>query len=214
MVPIDPKLRAYADSLVPARPAVVQAMEVRAVAEEFPIVGPASANFCYLIARLIGARRVFELGSGYGYSTAFFAKAISENGGGEVFHIVWDDGLSEDAKKSLGELAYPNVSIHYHNAEAIETLRNTDGPFDLIFNDIDKDAYPAALPVIYEKLRVGGALLIDNMIWSGKVLEGEDDGTPETAGIKEFTKQITTDSRWAASLVPLRDGLILAMKLR
>jgi predicted O-methyltransferase YrrM len=84
-------LMSYLDSLVPARPPEMQAMESYAQEIDFPIIGPASGYLCYQVARMIAARRIFELGSGYGYSTAWFAKAVTENGGGEVFHVVWDE---------------------------------------------------------------------------------------------------------------------------
>jgi caffeoyl-CoA O-methyltransferase len=81
--------------LIPERPPVLQSMEREAEETGFPIIGPAAGYQCYQLARLIGARRVFEMGSGYGYSTAWFARAVAENGGGEVHHVVWDQQLSD-----------------------------------------------------------------------------------------------------------------------
>src|SRR6478609_9953797 len=101
---IDRQLADYLDSLVPPRHPEMQAMERYAAEHDFPIVGPACAHVCYQVARMIGARRVFELGSGYGYSTAFFARAVKENGGGEVHHVVWDDALSKKARTHLAAL--------------------------------------------------------------------------------------------------------------
>src|SRR5262245_27845548 len=107
--PVPAQVRDYLDSLVPPRPAEMQAMEAYAKEAGFPIIGPAAGYFCYQIARLIGARRVFELGSGYGYSTAWFAKAVQENGGGEVHHIVWDEALSQRARKHLSTLGFDGI---------------------------------------------------------------------------------------------------------
>lgn len=208
--PIAPEVRDYLDRLVPQRPAEMQAMEAHAREVSFPIIGPASGYFCYQIAKVIGARRIFELGSGYGYSTAWFARAVKENGGGEVHHVVWSDDLSEQAKRHLSALGYEDI-IRYRVSEAVQALRETDGPFDLIFNDIDKKGYPESLPVITEKLRPGGVLIIDNMLWHGKIFDDADQ-SEDTAGIREFTRRITTDANWIASLVPIRDGLIVAMK--
>jgi len=101
--------------------------------------------------------------------------------------------------------------VKYHNAEAVETLRQTEGPFDIIFNDIDKPAYPAALDVIKEKLRSGGLLIIDNMLWSGRIFDKED-VSPATEAIREFTRRITTDPDWIVSLAPMRDGMIVGYK--
>ena len=158
--PLPPHLHEYLDSLVPPRPPEMQAMEAYAKQTNFPIIGPASGYFCYQVARMIGARRVFELGSGYGYSTAWFAKAVQENGGGEVHHVVWDEQLSQQARGHLGALGFGDL-MTYHVGEAVQALREAAGPFDLIFNDIDKHGYPASLPVIAAKLRPGGAVLLE-----------------------------------------------------
>jgi predicted O-methyltransferase YrrM len=208
--PIPAQLHTYLDSLVPERPAELQAMEAYAQEIDFPIVGPASGYLCYQIARMIGARRVFELGSGYGYSTAWFARAVQENGGGTVHHVVWDEDLSRRARGHLGALGFDGM-IEYHVGEAVQALRETDGPFDLIFNDINKDGYPASLPVIAEKLRPGGVLIIDNMIWHGAIFDANDHSA-STEGVREITRLLTTDPAWVATLVPLRDGLIVAYK--
>src|SRR6266487_4158685 len=208
--PVPAQVQAYLDSLVPARAAEMQAMEAYAKETGFPIIGPSAGQLCYQIARMIGARRVFELGSGYGYSTAWFARAVQENGGGTVHHVVWDEELSRKARGHLGALGFEGL-IEYHVAEAVETLRTTPGPFDLIFNDIDKHAYPESLPVIAEKLRPGGVLIIDNMLWHGAIFD-EGDHTLNTEGVREFTRRITNDAGWVASLIPVRDGLIVAYK--
>src|SRR4029453_11101429 len=86
---LDAPLAGYLDSLVPERHPELPQMEEYAAKPDFPIVGPACAHIGYQIARMIGARRIFELGSGYGYSTAFFARAVKENGGGGVPQVVW-----------------------------------------------------------------------------------------------------------------------------
>jgi len=204
------ELRDYLDGLVPERPAELQKMEAYAQEHGFPIIGPASGYLCYQLARMIGAQRIFELGSGYGYSTAWFARAVQENGGGTVHHVVWDEGLSQMARGHLAALGYTGL-IQYHVSEAVQALRETEGPFDLIFNDIDKTGYPTSLPVIEEKLRSGGVMIIDNMIWSGQVWD-ETDQSEATVAIRTFTQQITTSPHWIASLIPIRDGLIVAYK--
>jgi predicted O-methyltransferase YrrM len=198
------------EELVPPRVAEVAAMEAYAREHNFPIVGPIAGQLCYQLARLIGAQRVFELGSGYGYSTAWFARAVHENGGGVVHHVVWDDKLSQMARKHLGALGYDNI-VQYHVSEAVQALRDTDSSFDIIFNDIDKDGYPASVPVIVEKLRPGGLLIIDNMLWSGKIFD-EKDQSPATVGVRDVTKLLTDNSQWITTLAPIRDGLIVAMK--
>ncbi len=204
------KVQDYLASLVPPREPELQKMEEYAEKKGFPIIGPVCGYYCYQLARMINAKSIFELGSGYGYSTAWFARAVKENGGGVVHHTVWDEDLSKRAQGHLSALGSAAI-IEFHIAEAVETLRQTDGPFDIIFNDIDKEGYPDSLPVIKEKLRHGGLLIIDNMIWSGRAFDPNNHET-STEAIRRFTRDITTDLDWIVSLIPARDGMIVAYK--
>ncbi len=200
----------YLTSLVPPREKELHEMEAYAEKHDFPIIGPSCGYYCYQIARMINAKSVFELGSGYGYSTAWFSKAVRENGGGVVHHTVWDEKLSKMASNHLLKLGFADI-VQYHVAEAVESLRQEAGPFDIIFNDIDKQAYPESLGVIKNKLRSGGILIIDNMLWSGRIFDPKDTSLA-TEGIREFTRRITTDNDWVVSLTPVRDGMIVAYK--
>jgi predicted O-methyltransferase YrrM len=204
----------YLASLVPQREEVLQEMEAYAARNDFPIIGPVCGHFCYQLARMIGARSVFELGSGFGYSTAWFAKAVRETctgaGQGILHHTVWDERLSGMARGYLARLGLVDL-VRFHAAGALETLESTAGPFDVIFNDIDKQDYPASLPLIKERLRPGGLLIIDNMLWGGRIFDRKD-RSPATEGVREFTRRITADHDWIVTLAPLRDGMIVAYK--
>src|SRR5437867_2286854 len=123
------RMEQYLDGLVPPRPAELQKMEAYAAEKGFPIIGPASGQLCYLTARLRDAHSVFEMGSGYGYSTAWFARAVQENGGGVVHHVVWNEELSQKARGHLGALGYGGI-VQYQVSEATLALRETPGPFD------------------------------------------------------------------------------------
>jgi predicted O-methyltransferase YrrM len=207
---LDPQVSTYLDTLVPSRQDELARMEEHARETRFPIIGPAAGHYCYLMSRLIGARTVFELGSGFGYSTAWFARAVQENGGGVVHHVVWDEKLSKHAKKHLSALGLESL-VRFHQAEAVGVLRETPGDFDVIFNDIDKRGYPESLDVIAGKLRPGGLLIVDNLLWQGRIFDASD-RSEDTAGVRELTRRVTTDERWIASIVPIRDGLLVAMK--
>jgi caffeoyl-CoA O-methyltransferase len=184
------------------------AMEAEAERTNFPIIGPAAGYFCYLMTRLIGARSVFELGSGFGYSTAWFARAVRENGGGTVYHTVWDEKLSRRAQGHLAALGLSDL-VTFRVGEAVGALREAEGQFDLIFNDIDKGGYAASLPAIKSRLRKDGVLIVDNLLWSGRIFD-ESDTSTSTAGIRELTRLVTSDPDWVASIVPIRDGLLVA----
>ena len=210
----DPLLRTeiskYLDDLVPARHPVLAEMEEVARKTDFPIIGPSCGHACYLLARLIGARQIFELGSGYGYSTAWFARAVKENGGGMVHHVVWDEKLSSRARDYLGRMKLDDV-VTFHMGEAVATLKEQAGPFDIVFNDIDKEGYPASLGVIVDRVRAGGLLITDNLLWSGRILDGADK-TAATEGVRELTRLVYADKRWIPAIVPLRDGMLVAVR--
>ena len=206
-----PHVQQYVEQLVAAREPEMVAMEEHARKVGFPIIGPACGQLCYQLARTLGARNVFELGSGYGYSTAWFAKAVRDNGGGVVHHVVWDEKLSLQARSHLEKLGLDSV-VRFEVGEAVHALKHAQGPFDIVFNDIDKDGYPDSLPVIGKQLRVGGVLIIDNMLWHGRIFD-DSDQRPATVGVREFTRRICADRSWVLSLVPIRDGMIVATKV-
>jgi len=196
------------DTLVPPRHPEMQAMEAHAQATNFPIIGPAAGYFCYLLTRLTRAHTVFELGSGFGYSTAWFALAVRDNGGGTVHHVVWDDALSQRAQQHLAVMGLSSI-VQFHMSEAIAALSRQTERYDVVFNDIDKQAYPPSLPVIRDHLRPGGLLITDNALWSGRIFDAQDE-TPQTKGVRAYTEMLTGDAGWITSLVPIRDGLLVA----
>jgi predicted O-methyltransferase YrrM len=208
--PLHPSVAAYLERFTPPRGEVLREMEAYAAERRFPIVGPAVGQLFYLLTRLSGARRVFEMGSGFGYSTAWFALAVRDNGGGEVFHVVWDAQLSEHARGYLRRLGVDHL-VRFRVNEAVDELRRTEGPFDIIFNDIEKPGYPASLPVIKHRLAPGGLLLADNMLWGGRVLDPAP--RDEAArGVREFTSAVFADRDFVSTILPLRDGVLLAQK--
>jgi caffeoyl-CoA O-methyltransferase len=207
---LPPQVEAYLQELSRHGDPVLARMEERAQESNFPIIGPVAGRFCYQVARMIGARRIFELGSGYGYSTLWFARAVAENGGGEVHHTVWDEDLSRDARQYLAEAGLDYL-VRFRVSEAVSALRETPGTFDLIFNDINKELYPESLPLIKERLRPGGVLIIDNMLWSGRIFDPEN-REATTEGVRRATRLIFEDPDFFASLVPLRDGLVVAIR--
>jgi caffeoyl-CoA O-methyltransferase len=204
-------LQSYLDGLVPTRhPELVQ-MEDYARSRGFPIIGPACGHLCYEVARMTGARRVFELGSGYGYSTAWFARAVQENGGGVVHHTVWDAALSGLARRHLNAMGLDGL-VQFHVSEAVAALEAQPGPFDLIFCDIDKEGYPGALPAIEPKLRAGGLLIVDNLLWGNRVFDPSR-RDKATEGVRELTRLVTRSPGWVSSILPIRDGILLAYRV-
>jgi len=205
------RLQSYLDGLVPDRHPELLAMEEYARVNEFPIIGPACGHLCFQVARMTGARRVFELGSGYGYSTAWFARAVRENGGGEVHHTVWEQALSDQAGRHLGALGLADL-VRFHVGEAVDALSSRSDTFDLIFSDIDKEGYPASLPVIEARLRRGGVLIVDNLLWSNRIFDPARNDEA-TEGVRQLTRMVARSERWISSILPIRDGLLVAYKV-
>lgn len=209
---LSPQLSAYLENLLGPRPAELQKMEAYAAEHDFPIIGPACGQLCYQVARMSRARRVFEMGSGYGYSTAWFARAVQENGGGEVHHVVWDEELSKMAHQHLDAMGFAGI-VRYTVSEAVAALGATEGEFDLIFMDIDKEGYAHALPLIYKKLVLGGTLIVDNVLWSGRIFN-EQDQSKATQSIRELTGMLASSDAWACSIIPIRDGLLIGTRVQ
>ena len=207
-----PQLIDYLNELARHGDPVLERLEKQAAETRFPIIGPPAGQFCYLVARMLGARRIFELGSGFGYSTIWFAKAVRDNGGGEVYHTVWDEDLSRQARANIEEAGLSNI-VRFQVSEAVAALKQAEGPFDIIFNEIDKHGYPDSIPVIKPRLRSGGVLIIDNMLWHGKAWETSDTD-PSTEGVRKVTQLIRNDPEFVSSLVPIRDGMITALKVK
>ncbi len=183
-------------------------MERLGAAQRFPIIGPAVGQLCHLLARSIGARRVFELGSGFGYSTWWFAHAVGE--GGQVIHTDGSVGNSTRARDFLSRAGLAS-RVRFEVGDARTILERTPGPFDVIFNDIDKEGYPDVLPLARLALRVGGLLICDNMLWFGRVLVPAED--PDTRGILELTRLLREAADFTTTLIPLRDGVSVSLRI-
>jgi predicted O-methyltransferase YrrM len=206
---VNPRIDAYLRGLADPPDAVRTEMEKLGEVRSFPIIGPAVGQFCQVMARAVGARRVFECGSGFGYSTWWFARAVGE--GGRVFHT---DGSEENSAKARDFLKRAGLAdrVTFQVGDAREILARTDGPFDVIFNDIDKEGYPDVLPLVREKLRVGGLFICDNMIWSGRVLDPSEE--PATQGIQELTRLLREADDFTTTLAPIRDGVTISLRTR
>ena len=150
---------------------VLVEMEARAAEHGFPIVGRATGRFLELAARAIGARRVMELGSGYGYSAYWFARAVGPDG-----EVVCTDGDPENAKLAEDYLSTAGVwdRVRYRVGDALHGFAEEAGDFDVVYCDVDKDGYPACWRAARDRIRVGGLWLCDNTLWSGHVATATD----------------------------------------
>jgi predicted O-methyltransferase YrrM len=206
---VNPRIEEYLRRLYDDGDPVRREMEELARQRKFPIVGPLVGRHLIVLARAIGARRVFELGSGYGYSALHFARAVGA--GGEV-HCT--ELSAENVQLAEGFLRRAGVwdRVRYHREEATAALRRVGGTWDIVYNDIDKDGYPDTVDLAYERLRAGGLFITDNVLWSGRVLDGEDDGEGATRGVREFTRRLFAHPGFLTTIDPTRDGVAVALK--
>lgn len=205
---VPPQLDQYIRDLLPERPPVLAEMEDYAREHDVPIVGPAVGTLLEILARSIAAERVFEMGSAIGYSTAYFARAVGR--GGQVFYT---DGSAENAERARGYLARMDLAdrVLIRVGDAAASLEGTTGYFDLIFIDVDKDGYPAALQAAAPRIRRGGYLVADNVLWSGKVVDtGVRDAATE--GIRVFNRTLFSLREFRSVIVPLRDGVAISRR--
>ncbi|MGH9866620.1 MAG: O-methyltransferase [Candidatus Polarisedimenticolia bacterium] len=212
---VDHAIEDYMRSLMPSPDPVRAEMEALGAKRNFPIIGPLVGNFCALQARAIQARRVFEMGSGFGYSTLWFARAVGP--GGLVVHT---EGSADNSRQARDFLERAGVAawVRFEVGDAREVLsaeiRGGDTlPFDVVFCDMDKEQYPDALPMARRALRKGGLLICDNMLWSGKVLEPAS-ADEATRGILEMTRLLRQAEDFQTTWVPLRDGVTVSLKLK
>ncbi len=205
---LEPKIEQYLNDLLPERESVVQEMEEYAEANQFPIVGPLVGRLCYQMVRSINAKRIFEMGSGFGYSTYWLARGLA--GDGKIIFTEYSQENIKLAKDFLGKTQVLD-KVEIIHGDAIEALENRDEEFDLIMNDIDKEYYPKSLKVILSRLRKGGILITDNLIWNARVVEAEPD--TQTRGIMEYTKMIYDSPDFLTTIIPLRDGVGVSLKL-
>jgi caffeoyl-CoA O-methyltransferase len=205
---LDPSIEAYLKSLLPERHPVLVEMEAEAARRGFPIVGPLVGSLLELLARAIGARTVLELGSGFGYSALWFAQALPTDG-----HLIAFEGNPDNARDARAYLTRAGLEDRatFKTGDALELIEDEPGPFDIIFNDIDKDAYPEVPPKALRRLRTGGLLISDNALWSGRVTKPPADTW--TAGLQAYNRLVASDPSLKTTIVPIRDGVSVSLKV-
>jgi caffeoyl-CoA O-methyltransferase len=199
----------YLYALLPRRDAVLAEMEDYAARHEIPIIGPAVARLLSLQVAVSGAKRIFEMGSAIGYSTIWLARAA-----GPRAEVHYTDGNPANAARASDYFRRAGVArrVRVQTGDALAVLRNSSGKFDLIFCDVNKDQYPAALRAALPKLRRGGLFLADNTLWSGKAARTAARNDAATRGIQEFNRLVYRSKALFPVLLPLRDGFTVCRK--
>jgi caffeoyl-CoA O-methyltransferase len=206
---VNPQIEGYMASLQARHDEpVLLEMEREGRERDFPIVGRNVGVTLEVLARSIGARRVMELGSGFGYSAYWFARAVGASG-----DVHCTDGDPDNASKAETYLTRAGLwaRVTYHVGDAVEQMATVEGEFDIVYDDIDKHGYPAAWKAARDRIRIGGLYICDNVLWSGRILEPDPDRN--TAAILEHNRLIADDERFVSTIAPTRDGVFVALRL-
>ncbi len=202
-----PEIEQYMRDLLPARDDVLSEIEAYADEHKVPIVGPAVARFLASLVMITKAKRIFELGSAIGYSTIWLARAA-----GRDAEVHYSDGNPANAERARGYFERAGVAsqIHVHVGDALTALASIPGTFDVIFNDVDKDGYPAVLDAVPDRIKTGGLFITDNTLWSGRVLDPRE---ATDRAVSLFNRRLFDSPQFYATQVPIRDGVTVAIRL-
>lgn len=223
----------YAEAIGPDSDEVQREMETRSRREDFPIVGRVAGGWLMQIAAATDARRIIEMGSGYGYSASWWARALPEDG--EILLTERDEDLLEDAENYLERADYgPDYS--YLSGDALETAEELDGSFDVAFIDVDKPSYPDAFHAVRDRITSGGVVVADNVMWAGDTEEGDvvnypalaevygdperslddvempEDAEPGTRGVLDYLRETDAAPEFSTTLLPVDDGLSVSVR--
>lgn len=210
-----PEVENYLYAMIPERDEVLAEMEHQAQQRHIPIVGPVVGRLFHLLAEMIGAKTVFELGSAIGYSTIWWARAVGDAG-----QVIYTDGSTQNAQEARGYFDRAGVTdrVTVKIGDAIEVLSEQKQEFDIVFCDIDKEDYPRALRMAKNFIRRGGLFVADNVLWSGRVVYAAGNANVHTEPqhhtkqIVEFNRALYNSPDFYTVILPVRDGVAVARK--
>ncbi len=219
MNPIPGSVEAYTRLVGPEPDEVVTQMDAKADAEGFPTVGPAVGGWLRFLAGLVGAERIFEFGSGFGYSAYWFAGALPEDG--EIVLTEIDADELEEAREFLERGGYADRA-RFEHGDAIGIVERYDGPFDCVLIDNEKHRYAEAFEAVRGKVSEGGLVLADNAVAAGPIefealpkllSDAEVETTDATRGIAEYLHTVRADPAFETVLLPAGEGVAVSRRL-
>jgi len=206
---VDEKIETYATNHTSEEPELLARL-ARETEESMEVpqmlTGRLEGNFLRLMVRALQARRVLEVGMFTGYSALMMAEALPDDG--RIITCEVNPKAEEVARRYFADSPHGH-KIDVRMGPAIETIKRLDGPFDFVFIDADKENYPTYYDLCLERVRAGGAIAIDNVLWSGHVLNPQDE---ETRAIVAVNEKVLRDDRVDNALLTIRDGVMLAVK--
>ncbi|MGH9178464.1 MAG: O-methyltransferase [Acidimicrobiales bacterium] len=208
---VDPDIEAYADAhTTPPPPHLLALAEEtnRSLPSPQMMVGPLEGRFLEVLVHASQARRVIEIGTFSGYSALSMAAGLPP--GGTITTCEIDPVAADVAVRAVAASPYA-AQVDIRLGPALDTLATLDGPFDLVFIDADKTSYAAYYEAVLPKLAQAGIIVVDNTLWSGRVLDGADT-SEDTAAIRAFNDHVAADRRVVCVQLPVRDGVTLVRR--
>jgi caffeoyl-CoA O-methyltransferase len=206
---LHPEQEGYLDRLLPPRDALLREMEALAAERDVPISDPEVGRLLQTLAAATGARAIVEVGTAIGYGTLCLARGAPEA------RVISVDKDPERLALARGYLERGGVASRVELLEgaALERLAAVPGPIDLAYLDGPKGEYRRTLDLLLPKLRVGGLVVADNLLWGGKVADPDED-EDDTRALRAFNGYLMSHPQLAAVLLPLGDGVGLAAKTK
>jgi len=207
--PVDRRIATYiSQTLEKYSDDVLVEMEKYAEEEKFPVVGRAVGSMLQILARSINAQRIFEFGSGFGYSAYWFTNTLAP--GGKVIccdHLERNVGMAQKYLTKAGKWE----QVEYHLGLPYDVFQSTSGEFDIIYNDGEKQDYPQVWELIQDRIRPGGFYICDNVLWAGRVLD-EETRESCTAAIRKSTDMIIDNPNYDFFINAIHDGVLVAQR--
>ena len=208
---VDPRLEDYCTRLATPLPPALNELErethLTTLSPQM-LTGPWQGRFLTMMTQLIGAKRILEVGTFTGYSAICFALGLPADGSVDTIEV---EPERESLIRKYLDRSGVASKVHLHIGSALEVIPTLEGPYDLVFLDAHKPDYPAYYDLCFDKVRPGGLILADNVLWSGKVIQPDYD--QDTAGLDAFSRKVAADPRVEQVILPLRDGVLMARKI-
>lgn len=198
----------YLYSLLPKRDPVLSRLEREAAREGVPIVGPLAGTLLYLLASMVKATRILEVGAAIGYSTIWLARVAAKTGG-QVISLEIDAGRAQRALENLRKAGLDRF-VKIQLGDALVSMKTLKPGFDMIFIDLDKHLYPLLFQGAVGLLDKGGVMVADNTLWGGRVATSDTDEWTEA--IREYNRLAFHHPDLESIILPVRDGVTVSIK--
>jgi len=207
---LNPDVARYIETLATERDPLESVLANHADTRDFPLIGKTSGRWLELLTRMIGGKRVFEFGSGFGFSAFYFARAVGESG--QVIGSDFDAHERDDFISLFGDHPYKR-RIDIQTGSAFDIFNGTEGLFDVVLIDIDKEDYPRALESAIPRVRSGGLILADNVLWGGRTASEPEADDTATPALQHFNHMLHTHPKLHTGIIPAGDGLSVSLVL-